>query len=832
MKVYNKIVYDKDNNIIEEDSYDYDGPVAQARKAYKPGTARPSKNYGPFTKNSGKFQTRFSGNKNLHKNAIGRVDLNDYKGHHAKEEPSKNGGSSKSYEGKKVQKNKPTPEKLVPNPLFKYASYNTIFTLSAMNQAELKDPEILFKGAPHDIIVRSGGIGDPRVSTNTDINPNLRKSVSQAAVREKISEKARQVMDDAQAVLAQGRDLYFNRVQMENIPSLNEKRILTSVTSVEMEITEPMGISLLDKIRGAAANCNYLDHINAPYLLTMEFKGYDEFGNIISEKDQKVLQRKIPIKLISMNITVNQGSTVYTMKAVPYNERGFFNNPTYLRTSGQILAGDNIQDSMDNVARLLNKQVKDEKDDQLIEIPDKYQIVVDELFRDEKPMQGNLGTMDIAVGEQDQQFSNQGVGGQSPGPQRGQKGKKPRKAGTVKQNDNILTIMSELMKSLPRFQEEGSIDKFMATIKDSTEEMYFDYFMIESSVVPDPNQFDRLRGVHPSTITYNIVPYKVHAYSLAEPGTSTGTNFEPFVKKAYNYIFTGDNVDILDLTINYKVAYFSSKLKDIEGKSSGDKLSSKPKKPETVKKGDPETVDPFLGPGFIHQSQPGVAKSVTSGINKGPSTALDQRMDALSNPKGDMVKVDMTILGDPAYLGQTQFIPTTADKDVLAANQKKLAFSAGNRMVWNEIFGNYNMGFGDTVVRLTFRSPADVNDKLGIYDINEQEQIQFSGLYRVIKVISTFADGKFTQVLEMVRFKNQGDQPKAYAEKSYIKKNIHDNRPGMLGDGLISLGEYNALRADIRERNIGSIFKKVADAAQAKLKEKLGINIGRGEDHA
>jgi hypothetical protein len=817
MKVYNKIVYDKDNNIIEEDSYDYDGPVAQARKAYKSGTARPSKNYGPYTKDSS-FQTRFSGKKGLHKKDIGRTNNNDYEGVDFRQ-GTNNGGSSKSYEFKKVKEN--ISEKLVPNPLFKYASYSTIFTLSAMNQTELKDPETLFKGAPHDIIVRSGGIGDPRVSTNAE-------PVS-SAVREKISEKAQQVIDDAQAVLAQGRDLYFNSVRMENIPSLNEKRRLTSVTSVEMEITEPMGISLLDKIRGAAANCNFLDHINAPYLLTMEFKGYDELGNIISEKEQKVLQRKIPVKLISMNITVNQGSTVYTMKAVPYNERGFFNNPTYLRTSGQILAGDNIQDSMNNVANLLNKQVKDEKNDKMIEIPDTYQIVVDELFRDEKPMQGNLGTMDIAVGQQDQRFPNQGVGGQSPGPQRGQQGKKPRKAGTVKQGDNILTIMSELMKSLPRFQEEGSIGKFMAAIKDSTEEMYFDYFMIESSVVPDPNQFDRLRGVHPSTITYNIVPYKVHAYSLAEPGTSTGTNFEPFVKKAYNYIFTGDNVDILDLSINYKVAYFSSKLKDIEGKASGDKLSATSDKPETVKKGDPETVDPFLGPGFIHQSQPGVAKSVTSGINKGPSTALDQRMDALSNPKGDMVKVDMTILGDPAYLGQTQFIPTTADKDTLAANQKKLSFSSGNRMVWNEIFGNYNMGFGDTVVRLTFRSPADVNDKLGIYDINEQEQIQFSGLYRVIKVISTFADGKFTQVLEMVRFKNQGDKPKVYAEKSYIKPNIHDNHP-MMGDRLVELGEYNALRANIRESfrgGLNGLVKKVADAAQDKLKEKLGINIHR-----
>jgi len=743
------------------------------------------------------------------------------------------GGSSKSYQYKK---NKPTPEKLEPNALFKYASYNTIFTLSAMTQGELESPEGLLNGAPHDIIIRSGGIGDARPTTG---------GLSSKNEDQLTGTLAKDTLKDAQANLARGRDLYFNSVKMDSFPSMNEKRKSTSVTKIDMSVTEPMGISLLDKIRGAAANCNYLDHINAPYLLTMEFKGFDELGNVISTKEQKTLKRMVPVKLIKMHITVNNGSTTYDIRAIPYNEQAFLNHFVYLRTSGQILAGENIQEAMNNVANILNKQVEDDKNDQLIEIPDTYNIVVDDLFKNEKPMQGNLGTMDIAVGKQDEKFSQDEFNsngtilgpqrgqvtqterqGQSPGPQRG---KKPRKAGTVKQGDNVLTIITELMKSLPRFQEEGSIDKFMAAIKDSNEEMYFDYFMIESSVVPDAEQFDRLRGVHPRKVTFNVVPYQVHAYSLAEPGTSTGTNFEPFVKKAYNYTFTGDNVDIIDLSINYKVAYFSSKLKDIEGKASGDKLSATSDKPETMKRADKETVDTMkdaqYGP---HQSEVGVAKSVTSGINKGPATALDQRLDALSNPKGDMVLVDMTILGDPAYLGQTQFIPTTADKDTLAKNQRKLSFSSGNRRIWNEIFGNYNMGFGDTVIKLNFRTPTDLNELTGTYEINAQEQIAFSGLYKVIKVISSFEDGKFTQVLEMARFKNQGDKPEVYTEKSYIKKSIHDNHP-MMADRLVELGEYNAKRADIRE-SYGSVgqyvnakVKELADAAQDKIKEKLGI---------
>ena len=39
MKIYNKIVYDFDNNIIEEDSYEYEGPVTLAGPVIAAATA-------------------------------------------------------------------------------------------------------------------------------------------------------------------------------------------------------------------------------------------------------------------------------------------------------------------------------------------------------------------------------------------------------------------------------------------------------------------------------------------------------------------------------------------------------------------------------------------------------------------------------------------------------------------------------------------------------------------------------------------------------------------------------------------------------------------------
>ena len=50
------------------------------------------------------------------------------------------------------------PREPDPNILHKFASYNTMFTLSALSQSEIRNPKTFFTGKPHDIIAQSGGI--------------------------------------------------------------------------------------------------------------------------------------------------------------------------------------------------------------------------------------------------------------------------------------------------------------------------------------------------------------------------------------------------------------------------------------------------------------------------------------------------------------------------------------------------------------------------------------------------------------------------------------------------------------------------------------------------
>ena len=142
-----------------------------------------------------------------------------------------------------------------PNMLFEFASYNTLFTLSGLGKKDLENTATLLKSRPHDIIARSSGIGANENQDRADINVDNKKIINE-------NERLKGAVDKSRNVLSQNRDLYIKSVIMNSLPGLNEKRRLTSVTDITMEIVEPYGITLLERIRGAAINNNYLDHLD------------------------------------------------------------------------------------------------------------------------------------------------------------------------------------------------------------------------------------------------------------------------------------------------------------------------------------------------------------------------------------------------------------------------------------------------------------------------------------------------------------------------------------------------------------------------------------------
>jgi hypothetical protein len=138
----------------------------------------------------------------------------------------------------------------------------------------------------------------------------------------------------------------------------------------------------------------------------------------------------------------------------------------------------------------------------------------------------------------------------------------------------------------------------------------------------------------------------------------------------------------------------------------------------------------------------------------------DEFFEYITNPLADMVNVEMTILGDPAFIGQECYLPLEAKKTATAGGtgqQIEQVAQFGNKQ-WDDQLGCFNYDESEAFVTLNFRFPTDINEKKGVMDFQSLEDTQFSGLYKVVRVESVFDGGKFLQTLHMVRYNNQGKE--------------------------------------------------------------------------
>ena len=645
-----------------------------------------------------------------------------------------------------------------PNALHQFASYTSLFTLSALSQADLEDTTTLLNSKPHDIILRSSGIGPTENTGRAPLSAEDKKILDK-------NERLKGAVEKSRSTLSANRDLYIRNVTMNSIPGLNEKRRLTSVTQISMEIIEPAGITLLERIRGAAINNGYLDHLDAPFLLTIDFKGFDEQGRSASTKDSQNMKRLIPVKLVDMQMDVTQAGTVYTVKAIPYNEFAYVNRFNYPRTAGTLSPdGKRLSDVFKTLEALLNKQNEDEKDTGLVEKPDVYTITFDS--------KGIEDTFITTENLEQQGMATQGVTGNDGGFYVASGIEIPPDYMKINSSNAITKILEEIMKGHPAYSDK-KFDQWKTKVTntlnvaqfkggaqgvlDKAQDFYFDYFKIRASVVPVEGDFDPTTGMNRKKINFHVEPYKVHAYSLAIPGVSTGQNFKNFVFKTYNYIFTGDNVDVMDLNINYKVAYFQSRLKDFEAtdlrKNTIEDASDKAT-------GGTSATDHNTDGNLLLKSEVSNAKGEGAGKTGGTPTQLDSFLDSLTHPLADMVNVRLEILGDPAWISQSQFIPLNAKNFARGAGKATdpdIGYWRRNKdRIWNSDLRCYNTDVAEPIIMLNFRMPTDLNDQTGVYELQADQSAEFSGLYRVVQVEHNFTDGKYTNVLNLTRFNNQG----------------------------------------------------------------------------
>ena len=687
------------------------------------------------------------------KQTIENLDNNDY---------AKGKISSEIYES--AFRSRKQDQDVHDNILHKFATYNTLFTLSGINEAELANHTFLTNPV-HDVIARSGGIGNPNISGNpasADISaPGDQDEEGSVAERTEEAKRIESEYGDSIGVLKKGRDIFFESVNMISTVGPSEERGLADFIKMDFKLHEPFGITFVEKIRAAARLNDYKDYQDAPMLLTIEFKGFDENGRPM---DQYGTVRKIPILITRVDLDVNEGGAIYDVTAVRINDMAFDDRFKFPRRKISINAS-TLRGAASQLEDQLNEQILKERDEHEVRtVLDKYIISIDDKVA--AISKGFIGAKEV---------QNTAV---SPKARRnGQNIKLEVAEAQVSSLVSLTKLLEDMVRSTKGYedlaadfwteylQRAGEIgpnedateekieeliksDRFEQTIRDNS---FVDWFKIKTSVQTDYSKFDKINKMHRKIVTYKVIPYKIHVLKFMRPGVFMKRNsLSAGIKKRYNYLYTGDNVDIQNLRINYKTAFYMRNTVEV-GKgpqSVFEKLDNLITK--LVGQEDPDNKD-ITG----IRSYASIVKSRNL-INKADTDlGLEARKqdfyDYLTNPTVDMMRIEMEILGDPAYLCQDQFIPLNARGE---ARKEGTVFDDG--------YGSFNADQYTPLMELIYRLPDDLNDKTGVmfesFDPGKtvpEENLFFSGVYQVVKIDSSMSNGQFTQTLTCVRLNNQ-----------------------------------------------------------------------------
>lgn len=175
-----------------------------------------------------------------------------------------------------------------PNDLERAATINTIITLSVLSQQEINDPDTFRSSGPAVNILRSGGgITKPQTAVESALGINT--------------------------------EFFIDNLEMDSLITATPATGNTNATTINFNVVEPYSMGLfVETMKVAALQAGWKNHIEAPYLLTINFVGWDE--NNSAETGGSYAKRMIPIKITDIHFDVTTAGSAYNVQAIAWND--------------------------------------------------------------------------------------------------------------------------------------------------------------------------------------------------------------------------------------------------------------------------------------------------------------------------------------------------------------------------------------------------------------------------------------------------------------------------------------------------------------------------------
>jgi hypothetical protein len=656
------------------------------------------------------------------------------------------------------------------NVLEQFASYTPVWTLCCLDPNQFNNP------------------------TSYRSNPNSLKNII-------LSSAGR--FDEKRANTTNGAPEYFVdnfNMKMEIAPKKSTGN--TNVTLFTFDVYEPYSMGLfLQSMKTAAIEAGYPSYLaDTPYLLKLEFMGFDDQGNIFKSSDK--LTKYFTIKINQIEFKVNEGGSQYQVTAMPYHHLGYSDLSNRLANE-VLITGENVKEMLVSGERslcsVLNGIQLELTNKGQQGMPDIYEIVFPIDWNDDigldtgssvevlkatadpkkqvkQPITGRVGQNSTNFGSGEIGTSSMGFSAASGGNylfklegdvidpntgriQRDKMSIDPaQRSFTFPQGDRITEVISKVILASKYAQDalkpENLVDGMVKWFRIDVQMQMMDY--------------DIKRNVKAKKYIYRVVPFKVHGSIFKNPTSAPAglDKLDKIIAKRYDYLYTGQNNDILKFDISLNGLWYTGQMprppaqhtqvtnKDIN--SSSDETNQQ----AVVQTGPAVSgVASQSGAGVV-KPDPSIQTSSASGNKTVEEIVADAFNNAFLNGTKDLANVTIDILGDPYFI---------ADSGI---NSNYLAEYGPNNMITSD--GTMNYEGNEIFVYLSWRNPIEPNlgttGQGGLYTFPKGETVSpFSGIYKLTYVTNKFTGGTFQQTLEMLRV--QGQPNDFIGQESIVKQN-------------------------------------------------------------
>ena len=649
--------------------------------------------------------------------------------------------------------NTPSTTTTIPNPLNAYASYTYSWTLWWLSVSDYNN--IMAQGNAIDAmsyqLTSSGVDASYVIAEDGGLYPDRRLPQTL------------------------GLNYQIQDVAINSIISLNSQSASSNTLTGEITILEQYGCTLVDSMIAASfdntSGNGFINYTQQPYLLELNFTGYDDSGNPILDPPPLPLKKRFPIQIVNLSVEFGKEGTQYKIEFASKGQEAHHEEYRVTKKHATIIAG-SVGEFFDGLATSLNTYFYN------LAVQNRYQFP-DSIIFDIDPYLKTLPIVDP---------TQMSIADTNPTNDKTADFKK--KTFQIPDNTSILDIIDRTMalSSYINVQTQNlstdptsqakptNVFKVMTQVEHgSVSDIYND----ESTVTKKLGTYDVIGNRFPKIITYKIHQYTT--WSAIHPLLPQFADSRQYASKVYNYLYTGQNTDIVDFKLNFDFTYNTTILsatnqyastkavKKTSVNENADNPAYLANNPKSSVLYSPQIVarqGGFPNLGKIPTATPNRFVPVINNANLTHGMGIISNPDAqknidaikslYTNAYANMVSLDLTIVGDPTLLKQDDWLYHPSPSDTSYTLQTK-----GGQQTYVLKTGHVATDLAEIIVTLIVNSvtdsDVDITGQGYMYNAgaaNGSNSPLFAGQYRINTIESKFSQGKFEQILHLARLNN------------------------------------------------------------------------------